>query len=154
MTFDELGQKLNIELYSEDKLLLKDALQADEDRIGLYNDDLLICVDDIFDFFAEQLDGFVERLLTTFNAHKMCAVYYYSVPDLFGYSYFENGQRIRTNYGEMEDIWVNIGDELELEKREDLKYDLDNLLVQQVTGEKLTVLAGKDIEMTRFKTKE
>lgn len=151
LTMAGIGKKLKIDLDLDDRLMLDEALQADENRIGLYNGNLFLCVEDIFAFFVEQLDGLVIRLLTSFHQEKICAVYYYSIPDLFGYSYFENGRRIRTKYGIMDDIWVDIGDELPIEKENQSIGDICNWVVEQVTGEGIPILAGKKIEMIRFK---
>jgi hypothetical protein len=151
MTIEDIGRKLKIDLEVDDIVTLQKASQAEENRIGLYNDNLFLCVDNIFDFFNKQLDESVIKLLTSFNKGKICAVFYYSIPDLFGYSYFENGERIRTKYGEMNDVWVDIGDILPIEKESESNIDIANWIVEQVTGDKLTILIGKKIDMTRFR---
>lgn len=153
LTLRDVGRKLEIDLDTSDNLMLYKAVQADEDRIGLYKDNLLLTVNDIFTFFDKELFGLVAKLSSTFEEQTFCAVYYYSIPDIFGYSYFEKGQRIRTKHGEFKDTWVDIGDELLIEKETESNADVVGRIVELVTDEKMTILFGKEIEMTKFKKK-
>ena len=148
LTIEDIGRKLDIKIDRHDTLQFMRALQADENRIGLYENNLLLCTDDSFGFFIEQLEGLPARILSTFSSEKICAVYYYSVVDLYGYSYFDNGRRIRTKYGEHEDVWVDIGENLSIEKESQSIIDVESWIIEQVTAMTLGHFTG--IKMAKF----
>ena len=126
-------------------------MHCKQNRIGFYNDNLLLCLDSIFPLFEKKSNEDITKLLMIFNKETIGAVYYYSVPDLFGFAYFINGNRIRTKYGEHNKIWVDFGEKLTVEKETQSEDDINNWIVEQVTGEKLTNLAGKEIIMIKIK---
>jgi hypothetical protein len=161
ISIEDIADKLQINLDKGDDVLLKEAVQADQYRIGKSKDNLMICTEDIFDFFSEELGELPKKLLSTFNKQEMAAVHQNSVVDLFGYSYFINGKRIRTLYGEEDKIRVDIGKEMEFEKEEtyeELKSrnqdpfidDTEGLLIQKISGIELNKLLDKEIKMTKF----
>ena len=160
-SLEEIVKRLQLKLVIEDQVLLIDAVQEDEYRIGKFNDILIICTEEIFHFFLETFDNLPKKLMSSLSKEKMSAVYYYSVSGIDGYSYFEKGKRIRTYYIVDDKLLVNIGDELDVEKeefrqklRESADYpfvdDVQGSIIQKTTDIELNVLLNMEIKMTKF----
>ena len=150
-TIDQIIQKLGIDLDINDKTTLLEAIQNVDNRIGLYNDNLFLCSNEIFSLFEDQHSGLLARLLTIYNKETICAVYYDSVSDQFGFAYCEKGKRIRIKYGEQNKIWVDFGEQLSIEKETVSEDDINNWIIEKVTNEKLIHFAGKEITMIKMK---
>ena len=150
MTLDEACKLLSMRLDMNDARVLREALGGEEDRVGIYNGSLLLCSSDNLQFFHEPSSELTGRLLRAFSSGKGCAVYYFSIPDLYGYAYFESGQRERVKHGEQSEVWVDHGNALEFEGPDSAVTQSQEKLVGKITGEELHELAGKEVSMFRF----
>lgn len=153
-SLEAVAEKLNIEIDYGTQNEIGEVLWPLTEWIGRFRNNIFITTGNVTDFFFDRND-FVERILTLFPILKICATYYYSVPDQVGFAYFENGKRIRTWYGIVEeDVYVDFGKKLELEKVEptfDSKSELECQLIKMVTGIEFSELLEQKIEMLRFK---
>ena len=150
VTLDEACKFLNMRLDMNDSRVLRHALGSEEDRVGICNGCLLLCCGENLQFFHEPSSELTDRLLRAFPAGKGCAVYYFSIPDLYGYAYFENGKRERVKHGELNEVWVDHGNVLVFEGPDSTVTRTQEKLVGKITGEELHELAGKEVSMFRF----
>ena len=77
-------------------------------------------------------------------------MYNYTIPNLYGYAYFEKGSIKRIKHGEHMEVWVDRGDRLPFEEHDTPVSEMCDQLVQLVTGEELSELLGKEVRMCRF----
>jgi hypothetical protein len=146
----ELAQvQLGITIEMTDPVQLLDAVRCEVDRVGVYQGCLLFCLTDEFQFFMEPPTDFATRVITSATDGLGCAVYYYSIPDLFGYAYFKHGRMQRVHFGEHDKEWANAGKQMDFED-EWSKESSINALTEQVLGVQLPFLLDKEIQMFRF----
>jgi hypothetical protein len=143
-------ERLRIRLDTTDSILLRDAVQREENRVGFYNGSMLLCSVDNLQFFHEPSSDLTKRIIGSFSSGKGCAVYQFSIPDVHGYAYFEEGQSLRIKHGSVNEVWVDCGNALAIEALGLPIVRLQEELVEQVTGEELPELLGRDIRMFRF----
>ena len=150
LTMDETCASLNIRVDMGNERVLKEALRESRNSVGIYNGCVLFCTDDAMRFFRHPLCDLTERLLRAYPDGRGCAVYYYSVPSIYGYAYFENGKVLRMKHGDFNEVWEDFGILLSCEGPDWPGTRTSDELVRIVTGDELPELAGKDIPMFRF----
>lgn len=148
ITLEIAQARLGIAIDPDNPQQLVDAVRCDADSIGIHDGCVLICVRDMFQFFVEPLTPFAKGLLDAFVDGQGCAVYYYSVVDLYGYAHFEKGRTMRVKYG-MDKVWVDVGATMEYEDPWNTEITMDRL-TEQVVRVPLPLLLDKEIPMFQF----
>ena len=152
-SLDEVSEKLEIKIDLNEHDAIGNVLWPLTEWIGIHQNNIFITTSNVDEFFFEPND-FVNRVLTLFPVSKICATYYYSVPDQLGYAYFENGERIRTWYGiEDEEIYVDYGEKLDIERIEptlDPDSQLEYQMIKNVTGNSFSELLRQEIRMYKL----
>lgn len=147
--FDVSGA-LGISIERAGSVPLERALSCDEDRIGVCDSCLFVCANDNLQYFHERKSELLGRILRIFSGSRGCAVTWFSIPDLFGYAYFENGVVKRVKHGDLNGVWVESGSALSAEQDNRPPTLVNESLVERVAGCSLSDLAAKRIEMFRF----
>ena len=96
--------------------------------IGSYNDNLIICIQDLPLHFLEEGVSKTEVILQKiFPNSEICAIVLHSVVNLWGYAVWKNGEKIRVRAGSSEEgTYIELGEPLEEEKELLSKSFLDN----------------------------
>ena len=119
---------------------LEETLYPQKLSIGFYKDCTIFCDPELpFECFNEGLSEFEEQLLEIFPEQKILSAVLYSAAKEYGYSYYENGVRLRAKSGNKDDgVCCDHGDllseEEELLKNSRVQADGSRVYILNIDG--------------------